>query len=106
MDLEGSSTIDVPAILATLYPALYPALIDISRAELRMAGHDEGEAEDLVQAAATRWLEVVSTEVGAKSYMRKFIRRAAKNLNRPTRDAMSRHPLSLDAPLRRQIEEE
>lgn len=75
----------------------YPALLDFAEGELRRRGFPEHDAEDLVQEAARRWHEVCTMEAAAKSYMRSFIAGRIRNLHREGRDAMTRHPLSLDA---------
>ena len=75
---------------------LYPALLDFAEAELRRQGMSENLAEDIAQDAARRYSEVCSTEAGARSFMRNFIRRQIHNLNREGADVMTRHPLSLE----------
>ena len=78
---------------------LYPALLNFAEAELRARGLPQQDAEDVVQEAARRWTEVVLTEKGAKAYLRSAIRGRILNLNREGRDAMTRHPLSLESEL-------
>lgn len=91
MDLkEGSHITDAPAILATLYPALF----EIAHAELRLKGEPAQGAEDIVHAAATRWFEVATTEAGAKAYLRKFIHRRVRDLRR---EAQAHPTVSYDA---------
>jgi DNA-directed RNA polymerase specialized sigma24 family protein len=91
MDIkEGSHITDAPAILATLYPALF----EIVHAELRTCGESEQYADDIVHAAATRWFEVATTEAGAKSYLRKFIHRRVRDIRR---EAQTHPTVSFDA---------
>lgn len=64
-------------------------------------GEDPAKADDIVQAATTRWFEVTTLEGRAARYMRKAIRGLVADLKREGADAMTHRPLSLE-----QIEEE
>lgn len=75
---------------------LYPALITYAKRELAFRGRTPELAEDLVQTATTRWIEVITTERAARRYLRAAIRGLAANLDREGRDAMTHHPSSLE----------
>lgn len=75
---------------------LYPALVAYAKRELAFRRADPTLADDLVQTATARWIEVATTEKAARRYLRSTIRGLAANLDREGRDAMTRHPLSLD----------
>lgn len=80
---------------------LYPALIACAKAELAASRESPDHAEDIVQAATTRWFEVTTVEERAFRYMRKAIHGLVMDLKREGADAMTHHPLSLET----QIEE-
>ena len=76
--------------------SLYPALLEFAEQELRTAERPQSGAEDVVQDAVRRWIEVCQTERAAKRYLRSAIRGLVANLNREGADAMTHRPLSLD----------